>query len=170
MQGYRSPNDTQYCCSCGVDLSNRFFAMRLARTRALGIQLFKYRMDGFLHWGYNFYNSCGSIRHLNPYQYSASSNDGGNPQYKAFPSGDAFLVYPGANGIPEESIRLLALEEGMKDLTLLQALAEKTSYEAVVALMEEDLDSPITFFDYPTSDFYYTRLRNHINRELARLA
>ena len=161
---------TYYCCSCGVDLSNRFFAMRLARTRALGIQLFKYRMDGFLHWGYNFYNSCGSIRHLNPYQYSASSNDGGNPQYKAFPSGDAFLVYPGANGIPEESIRLLALEEGMKDLTLLHALAEKTSYEAVVAVMEEDLDSPITFFDYPTSDFYYTRLRNHINRELARLA
>ena len=159
---------TYYCCSCGVKLSNRFFAMRLSRTRAIGIQLFKYRIDGFLHWGYNFYNSCGSIRHLDPYQYSAASNAGGIPQYKAFPSGDAFLVYPGQNGIPEESIRLLALEQGMNDLRILQALAEKTSYEYALSIVEEDLPRPISFTDYPTSDYYYIRLRNRINRELAK--
>lgn len=161
---------TYYCCSCGVGLSNRFFAMRLARTRAIGIQLFKYRIDGFLHWGYNFYNSCGSIRHLNPYQYSASSNDGGIPQYKAFPSGDAFLVYPGPDGVPEESIRLLALEAGMNDLRVLQELAGRTSYEYALSFVEEELPYPITFTDYPTSDYYYISLRNRVNRALEKTA
>lgn len=160
---------TYYCCTQGKGCSNRFFSMRLARTRAIGIQLFKFHIDGFLHWGYNFYNTAGSRRHINPYQISDAINEGESGAYAGFPSGDAYLVYPGENGKPEESIRLLALEAGLNDLRAMQALAEKTSYDHVLSLIEDDLDQPITFIEFPTSDFYYIQLRNRVNRELEKL-
>lgn len=159
-----------YSGACSIKTSNRFFSMRLARTRSIGIQLFKYRMDGFLHWGYNFYNSCGSFRHVNPYQISDCSNEGAAPEFKAFPSGDAFLVYPGPRGIPEESIRLLALEAGLNDLRVLSEIAARTSYEYAMSLVEDDLREPISFWNAPTSNYYYIHLRNRLNRELARLS
>lgn len=161
---------TYYCCSEGNGFTNRFFSMKLARTRAIGLQLFKFRIDGFLHWGYNFYNSCGSIRHINPYQITDAANEGEQSIYAGFPAGDAFIVYPGANGIPEESIRLLAFEAGLNDLRACQGLAEKTSYEYVMSVIEEDLDVPISVSEFPTSDYYYIRLRNRINTELEKFS
>ena len=63
------------------------------------MQLYKYKIIGILHWGYNFYNSQFSLEKINPYQVT----DAGG----AFPSGDAFLVYPGEDRHPEESIRMM---------------------------------------------------------------
>ena len=42
---------TYYCCSQGVEVSNRFIAMPSARNRIIGMQLYKYDVKGFLHWG-----------------------------------------------------------------------------------------------------------------------
>lgn len=157
---------TYYCCSEGVGFTNRFLAMRLARTRAIGILLYKYRIDGFLHWGYNFYNSCGSLRHINPYQTPDSVNPG-NEAFAGFPAGDAFAVYPGADGHPEDSVRWLAIESGLNDLRLCRALEKLTSREYVLSLIEGDLSQPITTTEFPTSDYYYINLRNRLNREFA---
>ena len=33
----------------------------MARTRVIGAQFWKYKIAGFLQWGYNFYNSQGSV-------------------------------------------------------------------------------------------------------------
>jgi len=41
-----------YCCGQGYRVSNRFIAMPAWRTRILGVQLYKYNMEGFLHWGF----------------------------------------------------------------------------------------------------------------------
>ena len=135
-------------------------AMSLARTRAIGVQMFKYRIAGFLQWGFNFYNTALSKEHINPYKVT----DAGGK----FPSGDPFIVYPGANGKPEESIRMMAFFSAQQDLRALTALAEKTSYEYVMNIVEDGLSDPITFKNYPHSDYYYINLRNRINRELAR--
>ena len=43
-----------YCCGQGYKVSNRFIAMPAWRNRILGVQLYKYKMEVFLHWGYNF--------------------------------------------------------------------------------------------------------------------
>ena len=48
---------TYYCCSQNTDVANRFVAMPAARSRILGVQMYKYNIAGFLHWGYNFYYS-----------------------------------------------------------------------------------------------------------------
>ena len=135
-------------------------AMTLARTRALGVQLYKFKIKGFLHWGYNFYNTKLSRKRINPYKIT----DAG----KNYPSGDAFLVYPGKNGEPEESIRLMALYEAQRDLRALQTLEEKTSYEYVMSIVEKDIPQPIDFNNFPDSDYYYIHLRNTINKEIER--
>ncbi len=150
---------TYYCCGQGYKVSNRFFAMTLTRTRAIGVQMFKYNIKGFLQWGYNFYNTMRSKRHINPYKPV--------PAEETFPSGDSFVVYPGAGGKCEESLRLLAFHAAQTDLRALTALAEKTSYEHVMELIEGELSEPITFENYPHSEYYYVTLRNKVNKELA---
>lgn len=148
-----------YCVSQSLKTSNRYMTMSLTRTRAIGVQWFKYGIAGFLHWGYNFYNTIHSKRHISPYKPI--------PAEETFPGGDGWVVYPGAGRKVEESIRLMALYAAQTDLRALQALAEKTSYEHVMELIEGDLAKPITFEEYPTSEYYYVTLRNRVNKELA---
>lgn len=148
-----------YCCGPITKTTNRFMTYTLTRIRAIGIQWFKYRVKGFLHWGYNFYNNQFSIKHINPYKIK--------PGEETFPSGDSFIVYPGAGGKCEESARLMALYAAQTDLRALNALAEKTSYEHVLELIEAELNEPVTFESYPKSEYYYVNLRNKVNRELA---
>jgi len=150
-----------YCCSQGREVSNRFIAMPSARARVYGAQLFKYDIDGALHWGYNFYNSQRSLRHINPYRVTDADC--------AFPSGDSFLVYPGANGMPEESIRMMTMYNAMTDLRAMRHLAELAGKEFVMNLIEGELSAPLTFKQYPKSDAYFMNLRYKINAEIERL-
>lgn len=141
-----------YCTSQGTDVSNRFIAMPGGRTRILGQQLYKYHIDGFLHWGYNFYNCQFSLYPVNP--YSTTDSDG------AFPSGDPFLVYPGADGRPEESIRFMLMDEAMNDLRALYLLESMIGREKVLSLIEAD---NITFSHYPRTPSYCADMRQRIN-------
>ncbi|MDO5418431.1 MAG: DUF4091 domain-containing protein, partial [Lachnospiraceae bacterium] len=150
-----------YCTSQCVDVSNRFMAMPSARNRIFGIQAFLYELEGFLHWGYNFYNSQFSVRRLNP--YCTNDADG------AFPSGDPFLVYPGKDGKPEESIRLMVLSHMMQDVRAMEQLAEQKGREFVVSLIEDGLEERITFGRYPKSAEWILKVRNRVNEELEAL-
>jgi 5-methyltetrahydrofolate--homocysteine methyltransferase len=76
-----------------------FIAMPSGRSRILGFQLFRHEAAGFLHWAWNFYNCMYSYYPVDPYQ--PTDADCG------VPAGDPFQVYPGANGEPLESIRLI---------------------------------------------------------------
>ena len=151
-----------YCGAQFQEVSNRFMAMPSARNRILGVQLYKYEIAGFLHWGYNFYNTRFSTRRLNPYMVT----DAG----ARFPSGDSFLVYPGEGGVPEESLRMMVLNEALNDLRALRFLESLTSREFVLDLVEGDLAEPITFKCYPKSDMYLITLRNRVNKEIAKRA
>lgn len=153
---------TYYCTGQFLHVSNRFMSMPSARNRILGVQCYKYRMDGFLHWGYNFYNSQLSIDRLNPYEVT----DAGG----AFPAGDAFLVYPGADGRPEESIRLMVMAQAMADVRALELLERLAGRDFVMELVEGELAEPLTFSVYPKSDLYLLQLRNRVNREIGKRA
>ena len=152
---------TYYCTGQFYEVSNRFMSMPSARNRIYGVQLYKYNIIGILHWGYNFYNSQFSIEHINPYEVT----DAGN----AFPSGDPFLVYPGKDGNPEESIRMMVHYEAMTDLRALKLLESLTSREHVMELIEGELAEPLTFKRYPKSDMYLIILRNRVNREISEI-
>lgn len=154
-----------YCTAQGVDVSNRFFAMPAGRTRILGVQLYKFGIEGFLHWGYNFYNAVDSLYQLDPYRVT---DCGG-----VYPGGDAFLVYPGRDGKPEESLRLMLLAQAMADRQALCCLEEKIGREKVLELIGESLDQPLTFSEYPRyprDRDYLLRLREKVNRLLCEAA
>ena len=131
---------TYYFCGSWEDVPNRFFTMPLGRVRIIGIIAYVYDLEGFLHWGYNFWFSDDSRFPINPFVTTDADC--------AFPSGDAFLVYPGANG-PLDSIRHEALADGMQDYQLLQLLEQKLGREKVLELIHEDLEYTISIKRYP---------------------
>ncbi len=120
-----------YCTSQCVDVPNRFIVMPGGRTRVLGAMLYQYRLAGFLHWGYNFYNAQFSLYPIDPYR----TTDAGG----AFPSGDPFLVYPGPDGKPEESIRLMHMDEAMSDYCALAALEALSGREKAMECLGGEL-------------------------------
>ena len=144
-----------YCCSECVDVSNRFLSMPSARNRIIGVQLFRYDIKGFLHWGYNFYNNQYSIAPIDPYR----TTDG---EFFS-PSGDAFSVYPAPGGKTYETIHLAVFTQALRDMRALEALAEKISREEVCKLIDERADMLITFSSYPKKDEYILELREIVN-------
>ena len=144
---------TYYCCAQGREVSNRFIAMPSSRTRIIGAQLWKYRIAGFLHWGYNFWYTRFSRREIHPYVIL----DGG-----CFtPAGDCFSVYPGPDGIPYQSLHMKAFTEALSDLramTLAEALCGRNAVlEAVEAAGE------VTFSRYPRERDAAASLRERVN-------
>ena len=146
---------TYYCCDARVKLSNRYFAMPSYRTRVIGIQLYLYDIVGFLHWGYNFYFSQYSMRPINP--FVQTDCDG------FAESGDAFLVYPGSEGEPLDSLRLKLLRDAFQDIRALKLLEKKKGKTFVKDLINEELGE-ITFTDYPRFIKCYIDFREKVNR------
>ncbi len=148
---------TYYCCGQYREVANRFFNMPSARNRILGIQLYKFNIHGFLQWGYNFWYSQYSRYPIDPFKVT----DAGC----AFPSGDAFVVYPGKNG-PIESLRLEVFHEALQDLRALKLLEELIGRKETLKLLEENPDNPITFKQYPTESSWLLSKREQINRKI----
>ena len=148
-----------YCCAQYKDVPNRFFAMPSARNRIMGLLCYLHGIKGFLHWGYNFYNSALSVEHIDPY----FCTHGGC----AFPSGDPFLVYPGPDGRPYSSIRAEVQRLGLDDMRALQLLEQLTSREHVLSLIYEEQDAPFTFEHYPHSPDYLLSLSRRVHQALA---
>lgn len=151
---------TYYCCvQADHYVSNRFFSMPSARTRVLGLQLYKFDVRGLLHWGYNFYFSQYSKGLIDPYKVT----DAGG----SFSSGDSFVVYPGENGEPLDSLRLHVFYNGLEDMLALKLLESKIGKEKTDAILEEGLEKPLTFRDYPHSADWLLKTRERINRAIA---
>lgn len=153
---------TYYCCAQTTDVPNRFMAMPSYRNRVLGFLLYAYDLAGFLHWGFNFYNTQFSLRPINPYV------EPGTPE--GFPAGDAFLVYPGPGGEPEESIRMMVMEEALNDLRACRLLESLVGRERVLALLNEGLDEPLAFARYPHSAAWLLGRRAAVDAAIERYA
>ncbi len=145
-----------YCCGQYKDyVSNRFFSMPSQRNRVLGMQLYKFDVKGFLQWGHNFWYSQFSKREINPFEES----DAG----KAFPSGDAYVVYPNEDGTPLNSLRLKVFYDALQDMRALQLLESLIGRENTLAMLEDDISEPITFRSYPHSEVWQLEKREQIN-------
>lgn len=153
---------TYYCVGQHREVSNTFIAMPAARTRILGVQLYLYEMTGFLQWGYNFYYAQYATHPIDPYLNTDCSGFA--------PAGDAFQVYPGEGGQPEESLRLMLFLHAMQDLRALNLLEQQIGREAVVALIHEGQASPITMQNYPRDEAYLLRLRERVNKQIEETA
>ena len=153
---------TYYCVSQREKVPNRFFNFPSYRNRVMGILMYKYDIQGFLQWGYNFWYSQFSIdQKLDPFK----STDAG----RGFPSGDAFMVYPGKNG-PVDSIRNEVMFEALQDLRALRKLESLQGREATIKLIEDGLGYELKMTDYPRSATWLLNLREHVNKRIAELS
>lgn len=147
---------TYTCCAPTQTYTNRFIAMPSARNRILGMQLYYFGVKGFLHWGFNFYYRRNSRGLLNP--YLSQSGEG------AWPAGDPFVVYPGPDGQPLDSLRLEVFYEGFQDQRVLQLLEGKIGRAKLMALL--DKSAPGGKFGmavYPKGEKALLALREEIN-------
>lgn len=123
------PRCTYYCCNPTANYyPNRFLAMPLAREIVLGAMLYKYDIELFLQWGFNFYNSMESRRPINPYNNTDAD--------AIFPAGDGFVVYPDYAGFgANPSLRLFGMRECFRLLRMLMLLEAQEGREQVDAFL-----------------------------------
>ena len=134
-----------YCCSQNQLVGNRYLAQPSYRNRILGLQIYKFGCEGFLHWGFNFYNSRRSLKNINPFMYT-----GGD---QGFPSGDPFSVYPVEGGVVP-SLRAVIFQEALQDIEVCRLLESYIGKEAVVDMNDEAAGEPLTFSCYPRNSRY----------------
>lgn len=119
-----SPTDEMWCYTCcfpGGPWTNRLLDNELLRPVYLPWGCACFKLDGYLHWGFNQYGadsnpfrqSCGMDMHLG----------------SLLPPGDRNIAYPGKDG-PWPSVRLEAMRQGFEDLELLKALSARDATAA----------------------------------------
>ena len=100
------------CCHPQGRYPNRFLDQPLVLARELHWISYLYRLDGYLHWGFNWFASDGD-----PY-----SEKGANQW--SLPPGDAQVAYPGRKGFVG-SLRLSAMRDGLQDYEYLWVLENR---------------------------------------------
>lgn len=115
------------CLAPKGEYANRFVEQPLIKTRLLHWVNHKYGIPGYLHWGFNYWDSKGGITvDGNPYSdVSGLIGSSGN----VLPGGDCWISYPAKDEI-FPSIRLEAMRDGIVDYELLKMYAEKFPEEA----------------------------------------
>lgn len=142
---------------CSDGLSNRKLNCSNERNRMLGIQLYMYGIEGFLHWGYNFWYDTLSQGFADP-NTDASFFGGANPA-------TSYLVYPALNGGCIQSIRQKVFYEGLNDMRALQLL-EKRIGKAETRKFTEDFFGEVTFHTHPQSAERLLQFRALLNRKI----
>ena len=140
-----------YHCVIQADLANRFIAMDPVRIRMIGAQMFATGATGFLHWGFDFYFHALSRGRLDPWRDTSAGG--------CFPSGDAFVVYPGPDLNPVRSLRWWQLRDAFRDWALFTHAAETLGRDHVLDLLDEgeDLD-----YDVLLDAATYARRRGNV--------
>ncbi len=146
---------TYYCVSQWKDVSNRYQSMPACRNRSIGMQMYKFNIAGFLHWGYNFYNNQYSENPVNP--YLVNDCDFG------FPAGDSYSVYPGPGGECLESMRIKVFYEALQDMKAMKLCEKYYSHDEVVAAMEEVFGTEIRFDKCTKSSETMLAIREKVN-------
>ncbi|MBQ3084575.1 MAG: DUF4091 domain-containing protein [Clostridia bacterium] len=122
MWAYYTGNDVQ------DGLSNRILTVPPERNRIMGIQLYQYKMKGFLHWGLNYYYDVLSNGIFDPRT---------NPCGYRNHAGTSFFVYPNFDGTASPSMRQVVFGDGLNDYRSLQALEQKHGRRFCEKLIEK---------------------------------
>lgn len=149
-----------YCVAQDKDVANRFISMPSVRNRVLGHQLFAFGFSGFLHWGFNFYNSVHSAKAVDPFTDTCAGG--------GFPGGDAFMVYPGPDWEPWESIRYKVFAQAMADYRAFDLLAGIAGRSAVLDLIDTNgSGGSLAMDDFSYDPLHYRRVRALVNQGIA---
>ncbi len=158
-----TPFGAYFCCSTSVDdHCNRFIDMPSYRNRILGVLLYRYNLQSLLHFGFNYYfkrvKTGGTAEVVNP----LFATDAGN----AIQAGNGYVVYPGEDGTPIESLRLCVTFDALQDIRALKLLEQAIGHDAVVELIETCAGMVIKPNVYPKNADFLLSLRETINQKI----
>ncbi|RMH04199.1 MAG: DUF4091 domain-containing protein [Planctomycetota bacterium] len=105
---------TYTCLVPGGPWVNRLLDQERVRQVAIGWGAAKYRLDGFLHWGFNHWQA-------DPFERSVVDHPAQPGTKNKLPAGDTHVVYPGPDG-PWSGQRFEAQRIGLEDRELLERL------------------------------------------------
>jgi len=144
------PSWCYYCCGPRGKYLNRLLDTPLAKIAMHGLLFYRWPLQGFLHWGYNYWYKSQTRDLVDPFAVQD-----GLAWQRGWAYGDPFVVYPGPSG-PLDSIRWEVFGESLQDYALLQTLAVDR---------ESQLLSPIrSFADFPKIAGWRQGLRSRILR------
>ena len=107
------------CLAPQGEYANRFVELPLMKTRLLHWINYRYRIPGYLHWGFSAWRG-------DPFDETTGIiTESGN----VLPGGDAWIVYPARDKVLS-SIRLEAMRDGIVDYELLKMLEQTHPEEA----------------------------------------
>lgn len=137
--------------------SNRILVATPERNRMIGVQMYVGRIEGFLHWGYNYYYDLLSQGIYDPKYNPCGYNN--NP-------GTAYSVYPGRDGTAIQSVHQKNFFEGLLDMRALALMEKRCGRAACDALIEEHFGK-VTFFTLPKCPQQLLRFRQAVNDAIA---
>ena len=95
---------------------------------------------------------------INPYMTSSAD--------LAFPSGDAFRVYPMEKG-PVPSMRAIIFRDALQDVEICKTLEKYIGRDAVVKMIDEAAGMDVTFKEYPRNAEFIPNLVNNMKEMIA---
>lgn len=113
------PHWVYYCCAPQGEWVNRFMDTPLPKIRMTGMLFYRLGAKGFLHWGFNYWHKMEREEIGDPF------NDASNALWPDIPYGDPFVIYPGPDGQPMDSIRWEVFAEALQDYAILQSAGIK---------------------------------------------
>ncbi len=153
----KEPIQHRWCYFAGANRNYpaRSFGAPSCRYRILGVLLYLYEMEGFLHWGHNFWFTQYSLEYnLDPWRETTAG--------RAFYGGHIYNVYPGRDGKPVDALHYEVFMEAMQDVRLLQLLESKIGRAETVKLICEGLDYQPAMNHFPHEAVWLRDLRGRI--------
>jgi Glycoside hydrolase 123, catalytic domain len=113
------PHWVYYCCNPQGPWLNRFMDTPLPKVRMSGWLFYRLHAEGFLHWGFNYWHKLEREELTDPF------NDASAALYPNIPYGDPFMIYPGPDEKPIDSLRWEVFSESLQDYAILQTAGIK---------------------------------------------
>lgn len=163
------------CCGPRGAYANLFTNQSCVTHRQLFWQSWKYKSQGLLYWGINYWNWTGQEpKYDAATSWPNSSQNIGNTLVADDLLGDGFFIYPGPKG-PVNSIRLEAMRDGLEDyeyLWLLNDCASRVSAKKAArakSLLEipQSFCKDLTHFSDSEADL--AKLRSDVAAEIIKM-
>jgi hypothetical protein len=144
------PHWVYYCCGPTGPWVNRFMDTPLPKIRMAGVLFYRFRAQGFLHWGFNYWHKMEREEIGDPW------HDASNDSWPGIPFGDPFMIYPGKDG-PIDSLRWEVFADALQDYAILQT--------AGISPDDEMLAACKTYADFPKSEEWLAKTIEKILRK-----
>lgn len=146
---------------CSDGMSNSKLNCSNERNRILGIELYRHKIKGFLHWGYNYY-------------YDQLTQGIADPKtdtcfYAGQSSGTSFFVYPNFDGSCLQSVRQKVFYEGINDMRALETLEKYIGRNKTVEFLES-FYGQVDFHTLSGSEEKLLGFRADLNRKIKELS